>query len=91
MARKKEQPVVEETTLLKKYYDQVGRIVTGLRHKISRLYEIRVQLFDKNGNSMLTDSNGLTVSMLCYTFKDREAYKEALKRYPREKREELLK
>lgn len=84
MAKKQSCQQVEQSTILKKYYDKVGHIVTGLRHKLSHLYEIRLQLFDKKGNSMLEDSNGFAVSMICYTFKDRKSYQEALKRYPRE-------
>ena len=89
MAKKKQQPVEEQQTLIRKYYDKVGRLVTVLKDKC-RKYTIQVQLYDRNGNSMLVNKEGITVAMLCYTFKDRVSCMNELRnKYPRETREEL--
>lgn len=69
----------EQKTLLKRYYDKVGRLVQVFKDKIKGTYEIQVQLLDKNGNSMLVSSDGFTVSMLCYTYRDRESCMKELK------------
>lgn len=89
MTTTKQHPAEEQKTLIKKYRDRVGRIVTVLKDKC-RNYTIQVKLFDKDGHSMLVDSKGLTVAMLCYTFRDRlSCMNELRNKYPRETREEL--
>jgi len=81
------------TQLIRKFKDQVGRIVTVLKDtvvkdgKISRTYTIQTQLYDCEGNSLLRDSNGCTVTMISYTYPDRKSCMTELNnKYKREKR-----
>lgn len=84
MAKKQQQPVEEPKTLIRKYYDKVGRLVTVVKDKF-RKYTIQVQLFDRKGKYMLVNKEGISVAMLCYTFKDRKScMKELHDKYPRE-------
>lgn len=75
------------TQLIRKFKDQVGRIVTVLKDTVTHQYTIQTQLFDCEGNSLLRDSNGCTVTMISYTYPDRKSCMTELNnKYKREKR-----
>lgn len=77
---------METAQVIKKYYDRVGRIVTVLKDKAHK-YTIKLQLYNKWGESMLVDDKGYSVTMLCYTFKDRKScFRELNNKYKRENR-----
>lgn len=78
---------METMQIIKKYYDRVGRIVSVFKDAAHK-YEIRLQLYNKHGESMLVDDRGCSVSMLCYTFPNRKAcFRELNNKYKRENRE----
>lgn len=71
--------------LWRKYKDKVGRIVTAFKDTVKHTYRITVQRYNKQGESMLVDSNGCSVAMLIYTFPNRQScIRELTDRYPRE-------
>lgn len=74
--KQSEQPL----KLLKCYKDVVGRIIRGFRNTVTKEYLIDSRLYDRNGQA---------ISLMVYSFKTRKAWKDALKRYPKERREEL--
>lgn len=73
-------------TLLRKYKDCVGRIITVLRDTETNKYTIEERLFDCEGNSMLTDHDGCTVAMISYTFPNHKScFKQLGNKYKRAK------
>ena len=59
--------------LLRKFKDQVGRIVSVFVDTDTKQYTIQEQLYDYLGNSMLTNHEGNTVTMISYSFPTRKA------------------
>lgn len=73
--------------LIKKFKDRVGRIITVLKDKDTHEYTIQEQLYDREGNSMLTNSEGCSMVMISYTFKNRTSCFNVLRnKYKRETR-----
>lgn len=72
-------------TLLKKFKDQVGRIVSVFKDPQTRKYTIEERLYDSEGNSLLVDHNGNSVAMISYTFNNRTSCFNVLRnKYKRE-------
>ena len=73
-------------TLIRKYKDRVGRIITVLKDTVTKKYTIEERLYDCEGNSMLTDHNGCAVAMISYTFPNRKScFKQLDNKYKRAK------
>lgn len=78
---KKSQQQAQPNVIIRAYKDVVGRIVKVFRNPATHEYTISANLYDRQGQA---------ISLLSLSFPNRKSCMQELQRYPREKREALL-
>ena len=80
MTTKQQTEKAQQNILIRAYKDVVGRIVKVFKNTTTHKYTISANLYDKKGQA---------ISLISISFPNRKSCMTELKRYPRERRENL--